>query len=86
MTAWGLFGGESAEAPVVVINPGTDKEERMNKVSSYQLHKGDVVRIMTGGGGGFGRPCDRDPKMVKEDLENGYISLERAKEVYHYEA
>ncbi len=86
MTAWGLFGGESAEAPVVVINPGTDKEERMNKVSSYQLHKGDVVCIMTGGGGGFGKPCDRDSQKVKEDLENGYISLERAKEVYHYEA
>lgn len=82
MTAWGLFGGESAEAPVVVINPGTDREERFNKVSSYTLHKGDIVRIMTGGGGGFGNPLERDPEKVREDVENGYISKERAKKIY----
>lgn len=33
-------------------------------------------------GGGYGNPVERDPKMVLEDVINGYISLKKAAEVY----
>ena len=54
--AWGLFGGSDATPPVVVINPGREDERRMLKCSRVTLRRGDVVRTMTGGGGGFGDP------------------------------
>lgn len=84
-TAWGLFGGESAKAPDVVVNPGTDKEKHYLKTNMLPLKKGDIVRISTGGGGGYGAPEERDIKLLKTDVENGYLSEKRAKETYGYQ-
>lgn len=84
-TAWGLFGGQGAQAPDVVINPGTPEEKHYLKTNMLPLKKGDIVRIRTGGGGGFGNPKDRRRESVKEDIENGYLTEQHAKEVYGYE-
>ena len=43
--------------PDVVINPGREDERHMLKASRLPLRRGDVVRTMTGGGGGFGDPA-----------------------------
>lgn len=82
--AWGLFGGEQALGPVVIINRGTKEEQRYRKVNRLKLKKGDLVELCTGGGGGFGKPGDRDKSRVKDDLESGYISEKRAEETYGY--
>jgi len=66
--AWGLFGGEDAIGPEVVINPGRHNERRMLKVNGAKLNKGDVVRCATGGGGGFGDPVERATADVQADL------------------
>ena len=34
------------------------------------------------GGGGVGRPYERDPELVREDVINEFVSLERAREDY----
>ena len=34
---------------------------------------GDGVRIYTPGGAGFGPPADRDPALIVEDIEQGYV-------------
>ena len=34
------------------------------------------------GGGGFGSPLDRDPEGVRRDAREGYVSAEKAREVY----
>jgi N-methylhydantoinase B len=52
--AWGIFGGEDAQPPVVEINPGADGARRVLKVNRTPLRRGDVVRCMSGGGGGYG--------------------------------
>ena len=54
----------------------------MLKCSNVPLQKGSVVRLLTGGGGGFQDPFSRDVHMVRSDVINGYISVERAREVY----
>jgi N-methylhydantoinase B len=41
-----------------------------------------VIRIRTGSGGGWGDPRRRPPERVEDDLRNGYVSPERAAEVY----
>ncbi len=46
------------------------------------LDPGDVIRLVTAGGGGFGNPEDRDVDLVAEDLCNELISDEAARDVY----
>jgi N-methylhydantoinase B len=46
------------------------------------MKPGEVIVIDVAGGGGFGNPLDRDPEMVQEDVIQGYVSLEKAKEDY----
>jgi N-methylhydantoinase B len=79
---WGLFGGTDATPPIVVLNPGRENERRMLKCSRVTLKRGDAVRTMTGGGGGFGDPAERDPEAVWEDVRNRHVSAEAAREVY----
>ena len=49
------------------------------------VDEGDVIRIRTGNGGGFGDPRDRSRAAVEADVRNGLLSAERAREVYGYE-
>ena len=80
--AWGLAGGHTATGPDVVINPGTPEEVHALKASGVALKKGDIVRTMTGGGGGFGDPKNRDADLVARDVAIGAISESVAKSVY----
>ena len=34
------------------------------------------------GGGGYGEPLDRDPEKVAWDAREGFVSLEKARDVY----
>jgi N-methylhydantoinase B len=79
---WGIFGGHAATPPDVVVNPGRPDEQHMLKASRVKLRGGDVVRTMTGGGGGCGDPRQRDRALVQDDLRNRMISPEVAGEVY----
>jgi N-methylhydantoinase B len=82
---WGLFGGRDATPPIVVVNPGGDDERRMLKCSRVKLVRGDVVRTMTGGGGGFGDARERDPEAVRGDVRDRHVSAEAAREIYGVE-
>jgi N-methylhydantoinase B len=82
---WGLFGGGDATPPIVVINPGRDDERRMLKASRVRLVRGDVIRTMTGGGGGFGDPAERDPEAVRADVRDGHVTATAAREIYGVE-
>jgi N-methylhydantoinase B/oxoprolinase/acetone carboxylase alpha subunit len=42
-----------------------------SKFSGFVAAKGDSIRILTGGGGGFGDPSRRDPRAVERDLAEG---------------
>ena len=79
--AWGLKGGREGSPNLVeVIRPvGT---ERYAFVSELPLEKGDVVRVITGNGGGYGEPFARDPVLVARDVKDGFLTAERAAEVY----
>jgi N-methylhydantoinase B len=43
---------------------------------------GDVIQFHSAGGGGYGDPLARDPEAVEQDVFNGYVSIERAREDY----
>ena len=48
----------------------------------WYLNEGDVIRISTGGGGGYGDPRRRSSELVLDDLRQGYVTAERAHAVY----
>jgi N-methylhydantoinase B len=48
------------------------------KVGGFKLKKGDIVRIESAGGGGYGDPLDRDPARVAHDVHLGYVRSEDA--------
>jgi N-methylhydantoinase B len=80
--AWGLFGGHGAVGPDVVVNGGREDERHLLKANAHPVASGGVVRLLTGGGGGFGDPLERDPARVREDVLDGYVSLEAAASDY----
>jgi N-methylhydantoinase B len=43
---------------------------------------GQVVRVVTTGGGGWGDPLEREPELVLHDVVEGRVSLEAAREAY----
>jgi N-methylhydantoinase B len=44
--------------------------------------EGTVLFQQAGGGGGYGAPHLRDPKLVASEVKSGIISIKRAKEDY----
>jgi N-methylhydantoinase B len=79
---WSLDGGREG-SPNYVRYIGKDgADQRHAFVSGLTTHPDDVIRVVTGSGGGVGDPRDRDPQAVREDIRNGLITPERAKEVY----
>ena len=83
--AWGLFGGRDAVGPDVVINPGKPDERHMLKANAHVLEPGSAVELLTGGGGGFGDPRQRDPEQVRSDVLDGYVTREAAERDYGVE-
>ncbi|MBL76177.1 MAG: hypothetical protein CL763_04575 [Chloroflexi bacterium] len=83
--AAGVEGGENGSNAFVVINPGTEKEERYpGIVSNIALFPGDVFRIETGGGGGVFSPSERSTERIENDIEDGILSAEKAKKMYSF--
>ena len=78
---WALSGGLEPDPSQVIIFPGTDREKYVStKRISVEIN--DRVIIKTAGGGGHGKPKERDPERVKLDILEGYISAEKAMEIY----
>ena len=80
--AWGLFGGQQATPPEVIINPGRPDERHLLKCNVLPIKAGDIIRTMSGGGGGYGDPRDRDPESVRADIRNRHVTPEAAKAIY----
>ncbi len=78
---WGIDGGTDGEGADGRIEPADGEPYRLLK-GVTELKPDDRFRLHTGGGGGFGPPHARDPERVAEDVAAGYVTRERAREVY----
>ncbi|UDF32338.1 UNVERIFIED_ORG: hydantoinase B/oxoprolinase family protein (plasmid) [Roseateles sp. XES5] len=79
---WSLDGGNEGSANYALVLRKNGQSERYAFASGIRVDKDDVIRVITGAGGGVGDPKERDPALVREDIRNGYITAERAREVY----
>lgn len=84
--AWPADGGKQGSSNYVEVIRTDGAVEKYAFVSGLTTNKDDVIRVVTGNGGGFGDPKDRDPDAIREDIKNGFISAQRAKEIYNYNA
>jgi N-methylhydantoinase B len=78
-------GGQSGMGNrFTVLRDGAEVEPSTvpGKVTAFPLERGDVVWLRSAGGGGYGDPLDRAPALVLEDVSQGYISVEHARERY----
>ncbi len=81
-TPWPLKGGQPGSSNHIIIRRANGEQERYSVVSGLTLNTNDVIQIMTATGAGWGDPRQRDLALVKEDLKNGYISLDQANGYY----
>jgi len=77
----GRDGGVDGAAGVVQLKSG----KRLAGKGFQTIPPGDRLIVMTPGGGGLGRPGERDRTQVARDVADGLIDLKTAREVYGYE-
>jgi 5-oxoprolinase (ATP-hydrolysing) len=78
-TVPGLLGGLDGPNGHLVINgrPATSGGDAL-------VSPGGTMLCEVPGGAGLGNPLDRDRALVERDVAYGYVSLERARELYGY--
>ncbi|MDP6173746.1 MAG: hydantoinase B/oxoprolinase family protein, partial [Rhodospirillales bacterium] len=80
---WGLKGGGcGAKAHALMKRAGEADFSDIGKIDSLHVTVGDVVRVLTPGGAGYGDPLARDLEKVQADLDNDLISPEAAAKDY----
>jgi N-methylhydantoinase B len=80
---WGAAGGRDGSPNYVeVVRDGSTRGESFGKTSRYELRRGDLVRLVTGTGGGYGDPREREPELIRADLRDEIITAREAAEVY----
>lgn len=83
LSPYGVAGGKAALPYRAVVNPGTPDERHLRGLNDdLPLHAGDVLRLMTTGGGGWGDPLEREPEMVLLDVIQGKVSGRSARDDY----
>ena len=79
---WGLHGGADGSTNHVDVVTAAGETTRFGKVARHPLGTGDLVRIVTATGGGYGDPAEREPERVADDVRNGYVTVEEARALY----
>ena len=81
---WAAAGGRhgSPNGAAIIPKGATEPVVWRGKLTRYPLKKGDLARLITGTGGGYGNPFERPVERVQDDVKNGYINLEQAKQLY----
>jgi N-methylhydantoinase B/oxoprolinase/acetone carboxylase alpha subunit len=92
---WGLQGGLAGGTTSISIRRVGSSEFRLftdvfhtvsaSKFSNITVRQGDLIRIVSSGGGGYGDPSLRPRASVFDDVLDRYVSTEKAKDLYGFE-
>ncbi|WP_298331135.1 hydantoinase B/oxoprolinase family protein, partial [Asticcacaulis sp.] len=75
---WGAEGGYEGSCNRVEILRSDGRVETHSMVTALPVRRGEVIRLYTATGGGYGPPGERPRADVLADLKNGYITAEQA--------
>jgi len=81
--AFGLFGGKKSSLNKIELHyPDETVYKATSKDLVENVPSGTILFQTAGGGGGYGSAYLRDPAKVTQEVKNGIISIEKAKEDY----
>jgi len=81
LAPYGLFGGhEGSRTRIEIERDG--KVIKLKSKDRVDLRAGDVLTLYSSGGGGYGPPADRTPRLIDQDIAQGYVSASAATQLY----
>jgi N-methylhydantoinase B len=78
----GLFGGQPGQPHDFRLISGDEERPVPSKGTEIPLEPGDVLHNASAGGGGYGDPRQRDPRLVARDLHDDLITPVAARDIY----
>jgi N-methylhydantoinase B len=83
LACWGVRGGKAGRPFEVTIDPGGAEERLVDALADAEpVRAGQVIRIRTTGGGGWGDPLRRPVDAVLRDVQWGKVSSRGARDDY----
>jgi N-methylhydantoinase B len=79
---YGVNGGKAGLPFCVTVDVEGAPRELGGLVDGEPVLAGQVVRVLTTGGGGWGDPLEREPELVQADVIEGKVSLAAARDDY----
>src|SRR5262249_37709844 len=79
---WGIEGGLPSIPHGVWLTRDGERTFLGAVFSNVPCGAGDEFTRPSAGGGGFGDPLERDADAVRDDVADGYVSIERARKDY----
>jgi len=83
LSCWGVKGGRAGKPFQVTIDPGGENEREVEGLEdAAPVKAGEVIRVRTTGGGGWGDPLERPTAEVARDVRWGKVSVAGARDDY----
>jgi len=79
---YGVNGGKPGKPFCVTVDIEGSPRDLGGLVDGEPVLAGQVVRVVTTGGGGWGDPIEREPELVARDVRDGKVSLAAAGDEY----
>lgn len=79
---WGVYAGLPGQGCRTEIRRRNGHVEVVPSKAVFILREGDKLFVSTGGGGGYGNPLKRQEQAVLDDVINGKVSIEAARNEY----
>src|SRR5262249_58288461 len=80
--SYGVNGGKPGRPFCVTVDIEGSPRDLGGLVDGEPVLAGQVVRVVTTGGGGWGDPLEREPEFVARDVRDGKVSLAAACDEY----
>jgi hypothetical protein len=75
---WGIEGGKPGATSASLMKLPTEDTFKPVNLVRHLVPAGTAAVIATAGGGGWGDPLHRDPQLVRQDVIDGYVTIQSA--------
>jgi N-methylhydantoinase B len=79
---YGVKGGKAGQPFCVTVDLHGAPRQLGGLVDGEPVLAGQIVRVVTTGGGGWGDPLAREPELVRDDVIEDRVSLQAARDDY----
>lgn len=83
---WGVDGGSPGTPNYFEVIRVSGERMRGGRVTSLPLAEGDIVRIVTGNGGGWGDPSTREQGLIEADIADGLVPVDEVAHLHRVAA